>query len=441
MGLLFRGIFYFGLYLLIALLPLGAALFANSIGYARPYWVEVAVAAGFLSFSIMLLEFALVSRLRVASDPFGTDALVYFHRVLGITATLMLVAHIVLLMGRSADWGMLNPFSGSYGSVTGAIALWLLLVLIVSSLLRKRLRISYTLWDNLHRWTAFFVVIASLMHIQAFGSYTESALVRWTVAGLTVFFLGLLVTYGFVRPFRLWRRPWQVVANEDAGADTRSLTVAPVGHPGFRFEPGQFAWLITGRTPFVREQHPITIAGSAEPPADGAQQYGIKNLGDWSGSMVKALKPGDRLWVEGPYGALSIDREPAQGFVLIGGGIGITPMRSILLTLRDRGDNRPCLLFYAAANWDGVVYKDELLALESSMNLEIVWVFERPDAGFSGEHGRMSRDILERHLPKHFAYYQFFICGPNPMMDAVERLLAEYGVPEGRIHSERFDNV
>lgn len=100
----------------------------------------------------------------------------YFHRVLGITATLMLVARIVLLMGRSADWGMLNPFSGSYGSVTGAIALWLLLVLIVSSLLRKRLRISYTLWDNLHRWTAFFVVIASLMHIQAFGSYTNR---RW----------------------------------------------------------------------------------------------------------------------------------------------------------------------------------------------------------------------------------------------------------------------
>lgn len=156
---------------------------------------------------------------------------------------------------------------------------------------------------------------------------------------------------------------------------------------------------------------------------------------------MQALKPGDRLWVEGPYGALSIDREPAQGFVFIGGGIGITPMRSMLLTLRDRGDNRPCLLLYAATNWDRVVYKDELLALERSMNLKIVWVFEQPDADFQGERGRLSRDILQRHLPQHFGYYQYFICGPNPMMDAVERLLADVGVPDGRIHSERFDNV
>ncbi len=79
---------------------------------------------------------------------------------------------------------------------------------------------------------------------------------------------------------------------------TRTLVLRPVGHPGFSFEPGQFAWLNMGRTPFHLEQHPISMS---------------------SGGDVA------RVWVDGPYGVFSPDREEGPGYVLIGGGIGVVP--------------------------------------------------------------------------------------------------------------------
>jgi ferredoxin-NADP reductase len=147
------------------------------------------------------------------------------------------------------------------------------------------------------------------------------------------------------------------------------------------------------------------------------------------------------MYLNGPFGAFSLDREPRQGFVLIGGGIGITPLRSMILTMRERGDVRPVILFYAARNWDAVIYRDEIEALTATMSLEVIWVLEKPEADWSGERGYIDAALLKRHLPPQFMRYQYFMCGPTPMMDAVERHLEAIGVPRSRVHSERFDVV
>ena len=73
MGLLFRGIVWFGVYVLLVLLPLGLALLRDPIDMARAWSLEFAVAIGLIAFAILAFEFALVSRLRSASEPFGTD--------------------------------------------------------------------------------------------------------------------------------------------------------------------------------------------------------------------------------------------------------------------------------------------------------------------------------------------------------------------------------
>ena len=68
-------------------------------------------------------------------------------------------------------------------------------------------------------------------------------------------------------------------------------------------------------------------------------------------------------------------------------------------------------------------------------------VLERPPDGWEGEAGYIDAPILERHLPPRYGRCQFFICGPGPMMDAMERALAGLGVPADRINTERFDMV
>lgn len=430
---------YAGFYVLIVLLPLHVAMVADPFDLVRPWMVEFAVALGFLSFAMMWMEFVLVSRLRTLSDAFGTDTLVQFHRVFGAGAAVFLLGHVLLLL-PTGGLALLSPLAPKASVASGAIAFWALAILTISSLWRRRLRLSFDLWNRLHRWLGVLAAVAATVHVLAVSGYSSARSVVVVTWLLALFAGGVLFWYAIVRPLHLWRRPWSVVDNRELGGDVRLLTVKPEGHAGFRFEPGQFSWLITGSTPFSREQHPVTIA-SAAVAADAPQAYAIKRLGDWSGTVVPSLKAGDRLWVEGPYGALSVDRLPAQGFVLIGGGIGITPMLSIIQTLMRRGDRRPVVLFYAANDYSRTIYRDELAEWQQAMDLKVVYVLEQPEAVDACERGRLSAEILRRHLPAGVEWCQFLVCGPNPMMDAVEHLLGELGVAPDRIHSERFDQV
>ncbi len=443
MALLLRGMAWFGLYSFLVLLPLAFALWVDPIATPRGFWTEAATGAGFVAFTLCALEFSLVGRFRAAAEPFGIDALMLWHRWMGIAAAAFLALHagfLAIRSGATVQW--LDPFQRDVGRATGAAALWLAVAVVGNSLLRRRLRWRYETWQLLHGIGALGIVLGAAVHALAQGSYSRVPAVRFLVAGYAGLFLLLFARYRVWRPLRIWGHPWRVVENREVGDDTFLLSLEPPPGRGWHgFEPGQFAWLITGRTPFSLEQHPITIASSAEPSSDGRADFAIKNLGDWSGQVVPALRPGDPLWVDGPHGSFTLDREPGQGFVLIAGGIGISPMCSMLLTLRDREDRRPVLLFYAAADAGALVFRDELDALAAEMDLHVVYVLEQAEPGDDAESGRVTEDVLRRHLPRPYRRFQFYVCGPPSMMDAMERILPELGVPRGSIHTERFDMV
>lgn len=439
MGLLFRGIVWFSVYVLLVLLPLALAMLGDPIAAARPWSLEFAVAGGFIAYAIIAFEFALVSRLRAASEPFGTDSLLQFHAQMGVAGMLFLLLHVLLLLPHAASASMFNPFAGGVAARSGALAFWALLILGVTSAGRSRLRLRYETWQWVHASAALLVGGSALVHILAVGHYASRTALRVILIVYALAFVALLLRYRIIRPLRLARLPWEVVSNTDVGGDTRSLVVRPVDHPGLRFQPGQFVWLATGARPLTAQQHPITIASSAEPDEAHHIELAIKAFGDWSGNVVPQLHAGARVWLDGPYGALTPDRFPGQGFVLIAGGIGITPMLSILRTMRDRDDVRPVVLIYAANRPERMVFRDELTALQSELNLRIVLVYESPPPDWRGEHGLVTTELLRRHLPKQYKRYQYFVCGPAPMMDLLEDALLEVGVPAAQISTERFN--
>jgi len=122
--------------------------------------------------------------------------------------------------------------------------------------------------------------------------------------------------------------------------------------------------------------------------------------------------------------------------------VGITPLRSMAITMAERGDIRPVILVYGAAEADDLTFRDELLQLQVKMNLKVVYVLERPPEGWQGETGRISAALLRKYLPpKQYRRWQYFICGPTPMMDAMEKILPALDVPFENIHTERFDMV
>jgi ferredoxin-NADP reductase len=126
--------------------------------------------------------------------------------------------------------------------------------------------------------------------------------------------------------------------------------------------------------------------------------------------------------------------------VLIAGGVGIAPMMSILRTLKDMKDEGPVILIYGSHNREQTAFAEELLALQKTLRLHVTFALENPDDSLSSERGRISEDLLKRHIPADSRnQFEYFICGPSSMMDMAERYLDRAGIPSQLVHSERFD--
>jgi predicted ferric reductase len=142
---------------------------------------------------------------------------------------------------------------------------------------------------------------------------------------------------------------------------------------------------MVNRSPFAITQHPFSFSFSAEAD-DGRVEVSVKALGDFT-STVHAIAAGTRAYVDRPHGVFTPDRFEGPGFVLIGGGIGITPLVSMLRTLADRDDRRPCLLLYANPCLEEATFREELEALERRLALRVVHVVEDAPDGWPGGRG------------------------------------------------------
>jgi predicted ferric reductase len=383
---------------------------------------------------MMGLEFVLVARFRALAAPFGQDALLQFHRQIGYAGLAFILVHFAI----SARWSEVTPAKALAAPLLvwfGMAALASLVVLVASSVWRRRLRLSYEAWHLLHTVLALVLVVGALLHIFFVHEYVSSLWKQVLWGLMSVAFVGLIVWVRLIRPGRA--RPWRLERVVPERGGTTTLVLTPPAATRFRFEPGQFGWFAIGRSPYSLTQHPFSFASSAE---RDEVALAVRALGDFT-SGVGALEPGTTVYVDGPHGVFSIDQDEGPGFGLIAGGVGIAGLISMLRTMADRGDVRPAVLFYANREWDGVAFREELEQLRERLALTVVHVLERPPEGWTGETGYVTADVLSRHLPPGHRRFQFFICGPDPMMDAAEAALVGLGVPPGRVHTERFDMV
>jgi predicted ferric reductase len=435
-SLVVRGALWIGLFVGICVAPLVFAV----IGVADPgrgFATEFSAALGFVGLALMGLEFALVARFRSVAAPFGTDALVQFHRQIGLVGLAFVLVHVAL----SAQWSMVlefgpetTPWHVRFGMVSTAA----LLALIASSLWRLHLRLSYEWWHLVHAVLAVVVIVAALVHLILVDYYINSVWKQALWVVMSAAFVTLLVWVRIGKPLTLRRRPWTIERVMPERGETTTLTLRPDGHPGFRFKPGQYAWIVVDRSPFSLTQHPFSFSSNGE--SDGAIEISIKALGDFT-STVADLDTGTTVYVDGPHGVFSPDQYEGPGFCLIAGGVGVTPIMSMLRAFAARGERRPVIAFVANRDWDDATFREEIAALTGKLDLRIVHAVDNPPPGWSGERGRVDGDMLRRHLPPGAERWQFFVCGPNPMMDAMEDVLLEIRVAPDRIHTERFDWV
>jgi predicted ferric reductase len=426
------------LYLLLVSAPVVVLLVApGKPGTA--WWWDLSMALGFVGLAIMGLQFALTARFRAAEAPFGIDIIYYFHRIVAVLGLALVLLHFVILwIGYPDALGDMHPLRAPAYMTAGRIALLLFIVLIVTSLWRKPLRIDYDHWRIAHALLATAALILAVLHIDGAGYYTEGPWKRPLWIGASLFWVLLIAHVRIVKPWLMLRHPYRVVGVLPEHGRTWTLSLAPEGHDGFRFQPGQFAWLTLRGRPFRFHEHPFSFSGSAEAQT---LKFSIKALGDFT-ATIGNVRTGERAYLDGPYGVFTIDRYPdARGACFVAAGVGIAPIMSMLRTLADRGDRRPFTLLYANVSWDDVIFREELASLQQRLTLEIVHVLEHPPELWDGFTGRISEDLLRDRLPSPREDFEYFLCGPKPVCDAVQRWWRGMGVPLTRIHLELFDMV
>ncbi len=434
-----RGTAWVIVYLLFILAP----LFALLIGMwptPRDFWTEFSVALGYAGLAMMGLQFGLTARFRYVTDPWGEDVIYHFHRQISLIAVGLVVAHpLILFVVRPDLLALLNSITAPWRARFAALSTYSLIALVVMALWRAQLRIRYETWHLFHIVLAVAAVTAGLLHMLGWSFYLTDPWKQALWIGLTIFWIGLLIYVRIIKPLFMLRRPYRVSEVREERGDTWTLVMQPDGHPGFRFRPGQFGWVTVWGTPFKITGHPFSFSSSAAVD-DGRVEMTIRNLGDFTGTVHK-VPVGQRVYLDGPYGAFTIDRNPADMHVLVAGGVGITPMVSIIRTLADRGDRRPVILLYGSKDWESITFREELDALKARLDLTVVHVLVDPPMGWTGEHGFIDADVLKRHLPPPYAAHEYFICGPDAMMDSIETALGGLNVPLSKYHSERYSFV
>jgi predicted ferric reductase len=435
------GFGWLGLYVAFCLLPLGLAL-GQPKAPGRAFLVELSVALGFVGLSVLALQFALVARFKVVAAPFGIDALLRFHRQISYVALAFVLAHPLLLFVADTEYlKLLNLWTAPWRARFAVTSVVALLVLVALSMWRGRLRLSYERWQAWHGLLAVAVVVLALLHASLVGYYVTGVVRRVVYDGYIGLLVFLLVWVRVVSPLLRLRRPWRVVRVDVEAGDSTTLVIEPVGHPGIRFEPGQFGWVAVDKSPFAITQHPFSFSSMADTQPGGSVSMTIKSAGDFT-SAISSVAPGARVYLDGPHGVFTMDRRQAPGYVFIGGGVGVTPLYSMLLTMKAREDVRPVTLFYASLTREDVVFYDELAELAAAMpNLDVVHVLQRPPADWTGESGRITTELLVRRLPRQFRRYEYFVCGSGAMMDAMEGALVAAGVPFSQVSTERLDMV
>lgn len=427
------------LYVAIGLAPLVLAQLQGLP--TRNFWRELSSGLVMVGFAMLLVEFLLSGRLRPVSGRAGIDITMRFHQLAALAILVFVLAHPFLyaVPRLSPDPGAavvtVQRMFTSEGLRTGVVAWFLLLAFVALAIWRDRLPVRYEVWRASHGLGAALIAGLSAHHTLAVGTYSADPLLAGFWLLLTGLALGSLAHVYVAKPILKRRAPYRVVGNDRVADRMWRITVEPESGRAIDFAAGQFVWLNLGHSPGSLTEHPFSI--SSAPSARPRIEFTIKESGDFT-DRIGQIPPGTTAYVDGPHGAFTCVGRDARRLVFIAGGVGFAPIMGMLRQLRDEGWPHPVTLIYGNRVASQILYREELEAMAAGLDLRVELVLSEPPEGWPGRIGELTPGVLESCLPAGDRDALYFVCGPTPMMDSVERSLVAMGVPARRIVSERF---
>ena len=399
---------------------------------------------GLVASALLLVQVLLMARVPVLEQAFGQDRLARQHRWIGFTSFNLMLAHVALITwgyaaGRFADtpstlWTLTRDYPGMLLAVAGTLCL---IMVVVTSIKAARSRLRYESWHLIHLYAYLGAGLAlphQLWTGKDFLASTATTVFWWGLWGAAV---GAVLVWRVALPlYRSARHGLRVTSvKPEGGPDGEGIvSIYLTGHAleELGAEPGQFfTWRFLGRRGWTRA-NPFSLSAA---PDGRSLRITVKDLGDGSRSLTK-LRPGTRALIEGPYGRLSPRARTRHGVVLIGAGVGITPLRALAEGL-DYAPGDAVLIHRFA---DVPLFERELAVIGAERGLKVVNVpgRRRASSWLSDQAPNVSDLVALKSWVPDLANRDVYVCGPQPWADAVRRTALAGGVPTANIHIESF---
>jgi ferredoxin-NADP reductase len=388
--------------------------------------------AGLAAGYAMVVVVILVARLPPLERAIGQDRLVRWHRKLGPWPLYLLVAHASLIVvgyARAAHDGVLHQlgqllwtYPGILAATVGGVAL---IAAGVTSYKKARAKMAYETWWSVHLYTylALFLSFSHQIHTGASFVGHRLATDYWTALWVGTLALVLVSRVG-LPIWRSARHRLTVVRVIPEGPDTFSVVMRGRRLDRLPIAGGQFLqWRFLKRGLWW-QAHPYSL--SAAPHGDRLR-ITVKVFGDHSAALAR-LRPGTRVAIEGPYGVFTADARQGDRVLLVGAGVGITPVRALLEEL-PAGVEVDVILRGSAP--EDLVLQREIAADVARRGGRLHQLVG------SREQVRLHATELRRLVPD-IAARDVYVCGPEPFQDALIDAARRAGVPASHLHHESF---
>ncbi|MFF9563868.1 ferric reductase-like transmembrane domain-containing protein [Leifsonia sp. NPDC014704] len=422
----------------LAVIALGAVTTSvlSLVSAPQPLLFDVPMVAhlsGLLAGYGVAVMVALMARVPALERGVGADRLARWH---GRGGRIILVLILVHALFATVGWAQLQSenvvlaawqvlqFPGLIAATIGT-ALFVLIGLVSARAARRRL--SYETWHAIHLCT-YVAIGLSFAHELGGPDLAGMPVVQvfWSLLYTASF--ALLLRYRVLHPvLHAWRHRLRVDAVIPEGPGVTSIVIRGRHLHDLEAESGQFfRWRFLTRSTWGAA-NPFSLSA---PPSQNYLRLTVKAVGSTT-AAIQSLRPGTRVLAEGPYGAMTERRRSGRGVLLVAGGVGITPMRSLFETLRP--DAGGLTLLYRASTADEILFRAELETLAAQRGAQLVYVIGKS----SDPATAITPQSLAAAVP-NLAARDVYICASPRFSAAMRVTLDRAGVPRNRIHQEDF---
>jgi predicted ferric reductase len=388
--------------------------------------------AGFSGTYLMLIMVVLVARLPWLERAAGQDQLVRWHRQVSPWALGLIAAHVALISlgyAQAAQSGTLREvwvLVTSYPDMLAAfVGFGLLVLAAVTSVRLVKRRMRYETWWVVHLYLYLGLALAFAHQIATGVSFIGHPLVRdlWILIWAAT--AGVVLAFRVLLPIgRSLRHQLRIVAVRPEAPGVVSVICRGRRLDRLPVSGGQFLlWRFLTRDLWW-QAHPYSL--SALPSGDYLR-ITIKGLGDQSHAAAR-LRPGTRVAIEGPYGTFTGHARRSEAVLLVGAGVGVTPLRAMLEDLPSRTD---VVVLLRASTVDDLIHRREVAELVAQRGGRLYeMVGPRHQVRFDPRTlSRIVPDISARDV---------YVCGPGGFSSEVARSARRLRVSSGQIHIEAF---